>query len=311
VAIHFTVDLRAMLLGLVLVLGAVSVPYAISRAAGGDAREAEGQRTPVGSGFTYHGQLQTPSGPASGPHDFIFRLYPEPVGGAVLGTVTKPAEAVVNGTITLELQFGLGNFVGQELWLDVQVRPALPPGLAYEQLTPRQKLTPTPYALYALAAPWSGIRDVPPSIADGDNDTTYSAGAGLQLAANQFSIQFAGTGSANSAARSDHSHSVDPGVSGFINRFGTVGDPGQRGGCGIEANMGGIYLIVGSTPSSGAVVANGQTLPINTNQALFSLYQFRFGGNGVSTFAMPDLSPIAPNGMSYVVCTVGNFPPPP
>jgi|SRR6185312_3932592 len=34
---------------------------------------------------------------------------------------------------------------------------------------------------------------------------------------------------------------------------------------------------------------NGQLLPINQNQALFALLGTTFGGNGVSTFALPDL----------------------
>ncbi|GAA3830740.1 phage tail protein [Nocardioides panacisoli] len=33
---------------------------------------------------------------------------------------------------------------------------------------------------------------------------------------------------------------------------------------------------------------NGQTLPINQNQALFSLLGTNFGGNGQTTFALPD-----------------------
>src|SRR5258707_15749238 len=34
---------------------------------------------------------------------------------------------------------------------------------------------------------------------------------------------------------------------------------------------------------------NGQFLPINQNQALFSLLGTQFGGNGQTTFALPDL----------------------
>src|ERR1051325_331912 len=34
---------------------------------------------------------------------------------------------------------------------------------------------------------------------------------------------------------------------------------------------------------------NGQFLPINQNQALFSLLGTRYGGNGQTTFALPDL----------------------
>jgi microcystin-dependent protein len=39
----------------------------------------------------------------------------------------------------------------------------------------------------------------------------------------------------------------------------------------------------------GFAEANGQLLPINQNQALFSLLGTQYGGNGQTTFALPDL----------------------
>jgi microcystin-dependent protein len=39
----------------------------------------------------------------------------------------------------------------------------------------------------------------------------------------------------------------------------------------------------------GWALCNGQTLPINQNQALFSLLGTTFGGNGQTTFALPNL----------------------
>lgn len=39
---------------------------------------------------------------------------------------------------------------------------------------------------------------------------------------------------------------------------------------------------------------NGQLLPINQNQALFSLLGTTYGGNGVTTFALPDMRGRAP-----------------
>jgi hypothetical protein len=43
-------------------------------------------------------------------------------------------------------------------------------------------------AYSATAAPWSGLSDIPADIADGDADTTYTAGAGLVLSGTQFSL---------------------------------------------------------------------------------------------------------------------------
>ena len=42
-------------------------------------------------------------------------------------------------------------------------------------------------------------------------------------------------------------------------------------------------------PPKGWAFCNGQFLPINQNQALFSLLGTMYGGNGQTTFALPDL----------------------
>lgn len=57
-----------------------------------------------------------------------------------------------------------------------------------EPLTPRFQLATVPYAAYAEHTRWSGIQNVPASLADGDNDTTYTAGTGLSLAGTTFAV---------------------------------------------------------------------------------------------------------------------------
>ena len=42
-------------------------------------------------------------------------------------------------------------------------------------------------------------------------------------------------------------------------------------------------------PPKGWALCNGQVLPINQNQALFSLLGTTYGGNGQTTFALPNL----------------------
>src|SRR4030081_1438833 len=44
----------------------------------------------------------------------------------------------------------------------------------------------------------------------------------------------------------------------------------------------------------GWAMCNGQLLPINQNQALFSLLGTTFGGNGQTNFALPDLRGTVP-----------------
>jgi len=47
---------------------------------------------------------------------------------------------------------------------------------------------------------------------------------------------------------------------------------------------------------------------IKSDRALFSLYGTQYGGNGTTTFAVPNLRRAALNGLSYAICVAGVFP---
>jgi microcystin-dependent protein len=53
--------------------------------------------------------------------------------------------------------------------------------------------------------------------------------------------------------------------------------------------LGGIYLGGFNFAPSGYAFCNGQTIAISTNAALFSLLGTTYGGNGTSTFQLPNL----------------------
>jgi len=53
--------------------------------------------------------------------------------------------------------------------------------------------------------------------------------------------------------------------------------------------LGEIKLISFNFAPKGWALCNGQLLPINVNQALFALLGTTFGGNGTTTFALPNL----------------------
>ena len=53
--------------------------------------------------------------------------------------------------------------------------------------------------------------------------------------------------------------------------------------------MGEIKLISWNFPPKGWALCNGQLMQINQNQALFALLGTQFGGNGQTTFGLPDL----------------------
>jgi len=53
--------------------------------------------------------------------------------------------------------------------------------------------------------------------------------------------------------------------------------------------IGGIVLFAGNFAPRGWAFCDGQLLPINSNQALFSILGTTYGGDGRTTFALPDL----------------------
>src|SRR5437588_10089714 len=50
-----------------------------------------------------------------------------------------------------------------------------------------------------------------------------------------------------------------------------------------------IRIFTGNFAPKGWALCNGQLLPISQNQALFSLLGTTYGGNGITTFALPNL----------------------
>jgi microcystin-dependent protein len=56
-----------------------------------------------------------------------------------------------------------------------------------------------------------------------------------------------------------------------------------------EPFIGEIRIVGFTFPPQGWAECNGQLLPINQNTALFSLLGTTYGGDGITTFALPDL----------------------
>ena len=109
------------------------------------------------SAFTYQGRLADGANAASGVYDLRFTIY-ETSGGStvVAGPVTNSAAAVSNGLFTATLDPGPGVFTGAERWLEIAVRTNS--ASLFTILSPRQKITATPYAITAgnLSGPLIG-----------------------------------------------------------------------------------------------------------------------------------------------------------
>src|SRR5262252_9045584 len=102
---------------------------------------------PLGTAFTYQGRLQANGNPTTGLYDFQFAVYDDVTGTNSFGTNTLTAVAVANGLYTVALDFGSSAFDGSARWLDISVRTNANP--TWTVLTPRQPVSPTPYALRA------------------------------------------------------------------------------------------------------------------------------------------------------------------
>jgi len=160
----------------------------------------------LGSGFTYQGRLTDSSGTVNDLCDFKFSLYGSETGTDQIDqTLVFNNEVVSDGYFTIEtLDFNASSFDGNQRFLEIDV--ACPTGSgAFEKLSPRQEINPTPYAIYAVRTAWTGIQglpgdfadgdiswseisDVPVDLLDGDQDTTYISGNGLELVGGTFHV---------------------------------------------------------------------------------------------------------------------------
>src|SRR5260370_32841947 len=109
------------------------------------ARSALSQTT----AFTYQGSLADSGSQARGIYDLRFTLY-DSVSNSnlVAGPLTNSSVSVSNGLFTVALDFGAGVFSGADRWLEIGVRTN--GDGAFTALSPRQKLTASPYSITAF-----------------------------------------------------------------------------------------------------------------------------------------------------------------
>jgi len=75
--------------------------------------------------------------------------------------------------------------------------------------------------------------------------------------------------------------------------------------------IGEVSIFAGDFAPRNYAFCDGQLLSVSGNQALFSLLGNRYGGDGVATFALPNLAgaerPL--NGARYIIALDGLYPP--
>ena len=80
------------------------------------------------------------------------------------------------------------------------------------------------------------------------------------------------------------------------------------GDCSAEGILAEVKLFPLAAAPKNWSLCDGQLLPIASNTALFSLIQLNYGGDGNTTFGLPDFSKLSPPGLEYFICTVGVYP---
>ncbi|MFQ5590446.1 MAG: hypothetical protein ACE5HE_04705 [Phycisphaerae bacterium] len=138
---------------------------------------ARGQ-APVGTAFSYQGQLKRTGRPVSAVCDFEFSLWDDPLApesSHLLNTQLTQGVALTDGLFAIELDFGGDPFDGSARWLGIAVccpgagdppDYCAGPPVNFVALSPRQKLTPVPYALRTVTASTGNVHSL--DAADGD-----------------------------------------------------------------------------------------------------------------------------------------------
>lgn len=222
--------------------------------------------------FTYQGQLQDGgSGVNASSARFLFRLWDaETSGGQVATEVTVYPVVVTDGIFTAAIDFGGSAFTGPARWLEVGVD--VTGGTTYTWLTPRQRLTSAPTALYA--PPWqintSGIH--------------YQGGfVGVGTDAPSYALD----------VRSSHSDRAVSGINGdgTGTKSGVYGETGSSDGRGVQGYAGhtsgavrGVYGWVRSPNGFGVYGANtastGSGVGVYGEASSASGYAGYFNGRG-------------------------------
>jgi len=154
------------------------------------------QATAQGTAFTYQGQLNSNGNPANGSYDLRFALFSVSSGGtSATGFLTNSATPVSNGLFTVVLDFGAGIFNGTTYWLQIGVRSNSSGG--FSTLSPRQELTPAPYAIFAEGANAAGLSG---TITSSNLAGAYSGAITFTNPANSFAGDGTGLTNVNAAA---------------------------------------------------------------------------------------------------------------
>ncbi len=269
-------------------------------AQGPEPATTDAPQSPLGTAFTYQGQLKKNGAPVTDNCLMAFRLYDQASGGNQIGSPISTTVPITNGLFTVALDFGSAPFAGEARWLGITVRCTA--DSAYIDLD-RQSITAAPYALYSTStgalqgrsvantnpvtnqvlkwngSTWSPADDAIGPPGSGDISAVI-AGNGLSGGGTTgdvtLTVAFAGSGVANTVARSDHTHSGVYSLIGHTHSGSDITSP--------VANATNADLLDGQHASAFAAVTHhhlGQTWQGNNNPLIIT-----------GTFGAPNYAPL-------------------
>src|SRR5260221_8034055 len=239
-----------------------------------------------GTAFTYQGRLNDGANLANGSYDLRFIIYDNSVGGSQLGPIlTNYATTVSSGLFIATLDFG-ANFPGPARWLEIAVRTN--GGGGFATLSPRQPLTPSPYAIMAGDVSGANIArlNVPntattatgvPIITSGfiTSATVTSGGSGYTTAPLVTVTDTTGSGASVTATVSNGA---------VVNL--TVQSPGH------SYSLNATFITIGAPPSNAYQVFSGTSYftGLNTFSNPSNTFAGGFTGNGAGLTNLNDLN---------------------
>jgi hypothetical protein len=230
-----------------------------------------------GTAFTYQGRLNNDGAPANGSFDLTFTLFNINSGGAaVAGPVTNLATAVSNGLFTVTLDFG-SNVLNPlpSPWLEAAVRTN--GNGVFAVLSPRQQITPAPYAIYSE---YSGAANsiISNSVSASQLNTLAPPSSGQVLTYSGSGLVWSDAAGASSGWSLTGNAGTVPGTD-FLGT--TDNEPLELWVNGMQAftlePVGGQVNVVGGVGSS-AVSASGGTISGGIQNTVSNLYPTVGGG---------------------------------
>ena len=226
-------------------------------------------QTPLGTSFTYQGELKEIGLSAIGDFDFEFNLLDDedPFFGNLIATQSFRDVRVEDGLFSVELDFG-DVFTGDALWLEIRVRSS--GNGALTALFPLQKLTAAPYAFYARRAE------------EADRAMSADNADLLDGLDSQDFVSLEVDPTVPASVKDGIAWSELNGVpAGFADN---VDDTGS----GVP--VGTVVAFAGTQPPAGWLLCDGSEISRTTYADLFAVLGGTWGpGDGQTTFALPDL----------------------